>query len=133
VPTAAENGVESGPPDYISGGSITVSMTWITPLDAMTSAVINGAGGELGEGGVGRSENRERSLALEDLDQAGSLEGSGQGGEGAGLDRGLDDVLVVHLGLGGSGDGEEGRGDGGESQSAKHFFSPGVGLVGPVV
>ena len=40
VPTAAENGVESGAPDYISGGSITVSMTWITPLDALTSAVI---------------------------------------------------------------------------------------------
>jgi hypothetical protein len=65
---------------------------------------LNRAGGQLGERLVGRGEHGERTLALQRVHEARSLEGGGQSIEGAGADSGVDDVrrsVRLSRGLGG--------------------------------
>ena len=70
-------------------------------------------GRQLGEGGVGRREDRERARAFERIDQAGGLKGSGECGEVTGANGGVDDVGGHGLGVGEAG-GSGSRGDAGE-------------------
>ncbi len=85
--------------------------------------VVDGACGELGEGGIGGSEDGEGASAFEGVDETGSLDGGDEGLVDGGVDRVLDDVLGrVH---GGAADGGVGhlrasceRGDG--KRSAGH-------------
>ena len=54
---------------------------------------LDGAGGKPGEGGVGRREDGERTLARQRVDQAGGLDRGDQRGVVLRIDRVLDDVL----------------------------------------
>ena len=62
----------------------------------------DGAGGQLGKRVVGGGEDGEGTFTLERVDQAGGLHGGDQGGEAAGGDGGVDDVLApsAQAGLG---------------------------------
>ena len=56
--------------------------------------VFDRAGGQFGEGFVGRSEDGEGARALQRVDQAGGLDGGDQGAEVGVAGGGVDDVLV---------------------------------------
>ncbi|KAF1854432.1 hypothetical protein Lal_00010358 [Lupinus albus] len=142
-------------------GSTTLSMTWMTPLSAAIldvlghdlagHDVVGQHGGELGlvlqqrlqvglrdlgEGGVGGREHRERARALQGVDQAGRLQGGRQGLEVAGGNGGVDDVLG--LGAGGS-QGESGEGedhlvdDVDDAVAGEHVSRGDVGAAGTLV